>query len=104
MEEELGMVLKGSIEYFIKGLEEKELLIFRERLLADDPRTHREIGERYGISRERVRKIEERVRKKLVAYLRMERVRGWQGFICKRGATPRPSFLKKSRCGTKNNI
>jgi RNA polymerase sigma-32 factor len=32
--------------------------------------TLREIGEKYGISRERVRQIEERVKKKLKAYLK----------------------------------
>jgi RNA polymerase sigma-32 factor len=32
--------------------------------------TLREIGEKYGISRERVRQIEERVKKKLKTYLK----------------------------------
>ena len=44
-------------------------MIYRERLLNEEPLTLREIGEKYGISRERVRQIEERVKKKLKAYL-----------------------------------
>ena len=45
-------------------------MIYRERLLNEDPLTLREIGEKYGISRERVRQIEERVKKKLKNYLK----------------------------------
>ena len=48
-----------------QGLKDKELVIYRERLLNEDPLTLREIGDKYGISRERVRQIEERVKKKL---------------------------------------
>jgi RNA polymerase sigma-32 factor len=47
-------------------------MIFRERLLNEDPLTLREIGEKYGISRERVRQVEERVKKKLRDYLSKE--------------------------------
>jgi RNA polymerase sigma-32 factor len=41
-------------------------------LLNEDPITLREIGEKYNISRERVRQIEERLKKKLKAYLSKE--------------------------------
>ncbi|MGH7767973.1 MAG: sigma factor-like helix-turn-helix DNA-binding protein, partial [Candidatus Binatia bacterium] len=47
-------------------------VIFRERLLNEEPLTLREIGERYGISRERVRQIEDRLKKKLKEYLSKE--------------------------------
>ena len=53
-------------------LKDKELVIYRERLLNEEPVTLREIGEKYGISRERVRQIEERVKKKLKTYLSKE--------------------------------
>lgn len=65
-------LLGEKMEQFAKGLKDKELVIFRERLLNEEPVTLREIGERYGISRERVRQIEERVKKKLKTYLNME--------------------------------
>jgi RNA polymerase sigma-32 factor len=48
------------------------LVIFRERLLNEDPLTLREIGEKYDISRERVRQIEERVKRKLKTFLSKE--------------------------------
>lgn len=63
-------LLHEKMEQFAKGLKDKELVIYRERLLNEDPLTLREIGEKYGISRERVRQIEERVKKKLKAYLK----------------------------------
>ena len=47
----------------------KDRTIFEKRLLAEDPQTLQEIGETYGISRERVRQIEERLKKRLREYL-----------------------------------
>ncbi len=58
-------VLRDKMEQFAKNLKDKELVIYKERLLTEEPVTLREIGEKYGISRERVRQIEERVKKKL---------------------------------------
>ena len=62
-------VLGEKMEEFARTLKDKELVIFRERLLNEEPLTLREIGEKYDISRERVRQIEERVKKKLKTYL-----------------------------------
>lgn len=64
--------VKEKLEEFAKTLKDKELVIFRERLLNEEPLTLREIGERYGISRERVRQIEERLKKRLKTYLAKE--------------------------------
>ena len=69
---EYRQVLSEKIEQFAQGLKDKELVIFRERLLNEEPLALREIGERYGISRERVRQIEERLKKKLKDYLSRE--------------------------------
>ena len=71
-EKEYRQVLKEKMQRFAEALKDKELVIFRERLLTEEPLTLREIGERYGISRERVRQIEERVKKRLRAYLTKE--------------------------------
>lgn len=69
---EYRQVVGEKIEEFAGSLKDKELVIFRERLLNEDPLTLREIGERYGISRERVRQIEERLKKRLKEYLSKE--------------------------------
>jgi len=65
-------LLRQKMAQFGAALRDKELVIFRERLLNEQPLTLREIGEKYGISRERVRQIEERVKKKLKSYLKKE--------------------------------
>ncbi len=57
------------IREFGETLEGKEQRIFEARLIAHEPLTLQEIGEGYEISRERVRQIEARVKKKLKAYL-----------------------------------
>ncbi len=53
-----------KIRAFGETLKDKEAVIFSERLLAEQPLTLQEIGDKYGISRERVRQIEERLKKK----------------------------------------
>jgi RNA polymerase sigma-32 factor len=65
-------LLQQKMENFAATLKDKELVIFRERLLNEEPITLREIGEKYSISRERVRQIEERLKKKLKTYLSKE--------------------------------
>jgi len=65
-------LLRQKMDQFAKTLKDKELVIYRERLLNEEPVTLREIGDKYGISRERVRQIEERVKKKLKTYLNKE--------------------------------
>ncbi|MBI2608829.1 MAG: RNA polymerase factor sigma-32 [Deltaproteobacteria bacterium] len=45
--------------------QEKDYFIFKNRIVAEKPLTLQKIGNKYSISRERVRQIEERVKKKL---------------------------------------
>ncbi len=54
---------------FGETLDGKDRTIYEKRLLAEDPMTLQEIGEQYGISRERVRQIEERLKRRLREYL-----------------------------------
>jgi len=55
---------------FAATLPEKELYIFQHRLLTDEPETLQEIGERYGVSRERIRQIESGLKKRIHKLLR----------------------------------
>ena len=71
-ETQYQQLLREKMEQFAEALKDKELVIFRERLLNEEPLTLREIGEKYDISRERVRQIEERVKRKLKTFLSKE--------------------------------
>ncbi len=69
---ELARQVNEKIQEFGAKLKDKEAVIFQSRLLAEKPLTLQDIGDRYGISRERVRQLEERLKKKLKAYLLAE--------------------------------
>lgn len=64
--------LDRKLAIFRKTLNQKEMDILDNRLLSDSPLTLQEIGEKYGISRERVRQLEERLIKKLKTFLERE--------------------------------
>ena len=63
---------ESKLESFGAGLHDRELHIFRDRLLADQPTTLEQIGADHGVSRERARQIEERLKKKLRVFLEAE--------------------------------
>ena len=67
-------IMKAKLVEFQGTLAGREYEIFTERLLAEDPLTLQELGERYGVSRERVRQIEEVLRKRLREFL-VEQIR-----------------------------
>ncbi len=71
---ELQGLLKEKLGAFRTTLvgKEKDLAIFDERLVADEPLTLQELGDRFGISRERVRQLEQRLTGRLREYLRDE--------------------------------
>jgi RNA polymerase sigma-32 factor len=71
---ELQALLKDRLAGFRKTLagKDKDIAIFDERLVADDPLTLQELGDRFGISRERVRQLEQRLTARLRDYLREE--------------------------------
>lgn len=71
-ESEFREFAREKVQKFASQLKDKELEIFNARLLTDDPMTLQEIGERYGISRERVRQIETRLKKRLKDFLKAE--------------------------------
>ncbi|MCS6926671.1 MAG: RNA polymerase factor sigma-32 [Candidatus Binatia bacterium] len=69
---EYRRLISEKMAEFAKTLKGKEQVIFSKRLLAEEPLTLQEIGDQYGISRERVRQLENRLKKKLKEYLLRE--------------------------------
>ncbi|SPF41703.1 RNA polymerase sigma-B factor [Syntrophobacter sp. SbD1] len=69
---EARAILHDKLMFFGEQLKGKEAIIFDKRLLGEEPLTLQEIGIKFGISRERVRQIESRLKKKLKAYLEEE--------------------------------
>jgi RNA polymerase sigma-32 factor len=69
---ELSSRLDGALGRFRTTLTPRDTDILEERILSEAPDTLEQIGSRYGISRERARQLEERLKKKLYAFLAVE--------------------------------
>ncbi|MDR2456838.1 MAG: RNA polymerase factor sigma-32 [Deltaproteobacteria bacterium] len=65
-------MVSDKLDRFRETLSERELVILDKRLLSEDPITLQEVGEIFGVTRERVRQIEERLKKVLGDYLLKE--------------------------------
>ncbi|MGC8926286.1 MAG: RNA polymerase factor sigma-32 [Myxococcota bacterium] len=63
--EEESNIVRSRLTEFLKNASDKERYIAYNRLMSDNPKTLEEIGETFGITRERVRQIEERLKEKL---------------------------------------
>ncbi|MFN7727562.1 MAG: RNA polymerase factor sigma-32 [Bdellovibrio sp.] len=62
--EELTL-LRQHLKELTPQLNEREKILLEERILADEPLTLQEIGEKYGITREAVRQLESRLMEKI---------------------------------------
>jgi RNA polymerase sigma-32 factor len=69
---EYRRLISDKMAEFGRKLKGKEQVIFQRRLLAEEPLTLQEIGDQYGISRERVRQLENRLKRKIKDYLLRE--------------------------------
>ena len=57
------------LKSFSETLEGREKVIFAERLISEEPLTLQEIGDKYGVTKERARQIEEQLKAKLKTYV-----------------------------------
>ncbi len=69
VEENFFMVLREKIDGFMENLKPVERDIIATRILSENPRSLKEIGEDYGVTREAVRQSEQRMLKKMKLYL-----------------------------------
>ena len=68
--DEMGGVFRKQLELFAETLrDERELAIWHERLTAQEPASLSELGERFGVNKERVRQVEARMKKRLKEHL-----------------------------------
>jgi RNA polymerase sigma-32 factor len=65
VQEEATHLLRKELATFEQTLSPRDLDIFKNRILSENPKTLAEIGRIYGISRERARQIEEQIIKRL---------------------------------------
>ena len=66
---EISHMVRERLESLAPSLNDKEQYILKQRLLAEDPVTLREIGDKFSITRERVRQIEARLLQKVRDHL-----------------------------------
>ena len=62
-------ILRDRLQDFIKSLNERDQKVFKDRLLEEVPPSLQSIADKYGVSRERIRQIEERLLKNLKVYM-----------------------------------
>ena len=58
------------LDQFKSTLKDRDLEIYNDRIIADSPLTLQEIGDRYGVSRERARQLEAKIIKNLKQFVR----------------------------------
>ncbi len=71
-ESEINEIIHAKLEALLPKLSDKEIFILENRLLTDNPVTLREIGEKYEVTRERIRQLEARLVNKMKNYLSAE--------------------------------
>jgi RNA polymerase sigma-32 factor len=62
-------ILKSNLENFVKVLKPRDQEIFKKRLLSEIPESLQSIADQYGVSRERIRQVEERLIEQLKIYM-----------------------------------
>ncbi len=65
-EEETRQLVRDRLEAIVDTLNERERFILENRLIADEPMTLQQIGNHFGVTRERARQLEANLRRKLL--------------------------------------
>jgi RNA polymerase sigma-32 factor len=70
---QLGSLVKERLDTFALTLkDDRERTIWNLRLVSTDPESLSSLGSKFGVSKERVRQVEARIKKRLKAYLEAE--------------------------------
>lgn len=62
-------ILNQNLKGFVGALKDRDREIFTQRLLSETPKSLQQLANDYGVSRERIRQIEERLLKNLKVYM-----------------------------------
>lgn len=62
-------ILKERLGDFVMGLKPRDQEIFKKRLLSEIPESLQSVADQYGVSRERIRQVEERLIEQLKVYM-----------------------------------
>jgi len=69
---QLRTLFRAKLAEFIKTLEERDEDILRNRILSENPLTLDDLGDKYGITKERTRQLEARIIKRLREYIKKD--------------------------------
>lgn len=69
---QLKTLFRSKLAEFTKTLEERDEDILRNRILSDSPLTLDDLGDKYGITKERTRQLESRIIKRLREYVKKD--------------------------------
>lgn len=71
---ELGTLVRKHLDAFAAAqlTDDRERTIWTERLVAPDPQSLSALGKQFGVSKERVRQVEARIKKRLKVYLEQQ--------------------------------
>jgi RNA polymerase sigma-32 factor len=69
---QLKTLFRAKLAEFIKTLEERDEDILRNRILSETPLTLDDLGDKYGITKERTRQLEARIIKRLRDYIKKD--------------------------------
>jgi RNA polymerase sigma-32 factor len=67
---ELRKRTRSAMESFRETLDDRERAIWDDRIATEEPRTFQELGEEYGITRQRVQQVERRLKQRFLEYLK----------------------------------
>lgn len=70
--EQMHQLVRNLLARFKPSLDGREQDILNERIVAEEPLTLKKLGDRYGVSRERIRQIEANIIRKLRNFFRTE--------------------------------
>lgn len=71
-DDEISSIFREKVAEFMKTMNDRDLDIMQNRILSESPKSLNEIGESYGISKERVRQLEANIIKRIKKYLYSE--------------------------------